>query len=290
MGQRVSRPGHGAHPNGPEVAQTGVKGINGGKVGHTDRPTGRARFGAKPLKAVGVKGVAELKPAARPGGELGGPGLRNADDAAAMQTEHPLVGAGDDAVSTGAVQCDPPQRLGHVDRNQGVWRQLPYCVMKGLPVQPKAVVKADQRDLHQACLGIEQRQQVGGVEGACARSPNLDGRLRGRRQPGRGPRWKVKVVDHHLIRVLQIQGAGQQVVGLGTARAERDLIRREPQPLCADLAALRQHGKVTVAPTHALLLVVPVGLQRVLHAQRWNALRRTVEVVHPSQAGEVACA
>ena len=81
-----------------------------------------------------------------------------------MNSQRPLVCAGDQNIRTRAVQDTPPQRLGDIHRNQCMGRLAANLVEKGLPGNTVSIVEADQGDLDEARLFVEQRGKITQVQ------------------------------------------------------------------------------------------------------------------------------
>jgi len=140
------------------------------------------------------------------------------------------------------------------DRDDGLRGHAANLIHHAAPVDPVAVVEADQRQLHQSRAFAEQGQQVEDFQHAFAVLPHDKVRLLPRRKPGRRASGEVEIGDQHFIARLQIECAGEQVVSLRTARAEGHLIGLQADHGRGDLAAFVDTCKVMLAPRIPIVL------------------------------------
>ena len=153
-----------------------------------------------------------------------------------------------------------------------------------------AVVKTHERHLHEACVFIEQSREIVGIQRAVTRLPQASLRRLGGIEPRGGAGGEIEIGDHHFIVRSEVQGVGEEIVRLRTARAERHFLRLQADHACGDFTAGFHGFIVRHASAHAEALVARVLRQCLVHAHRRNALGGGVQISHVGQGGEIVVA
>src|ERR1041385_7639884 len=97
-------------------------------------------------------------------------------------------------------------------------------------------------------------------------------------KPGRSPGGEIQIGNDDFILALEIDCAGQKIVGLGAARAEGRFTRSQADQARRHGSALFELSEVSVSTSHACKFVAPVLLQRLTDDARRDTLGGGVEI------------
>ena len=270
-----------------QISQRRIQRIQRDEIRHAYGIAGGAGLRHSALESVGIKRILQMQPAARMRGQSGTARGGDADDAAAVDAQRPLMRAGDEDIRADAVEHHAAQGLGEIHGDDGLRSEAADGFLKWAPIDAMTIVEAHQRDLNELGALVEQGREMLDVERAVHRFPDAQRGRMDRAQPWSDAGREIEIADDHFIASAQLQRGGEEIVSLRTARAERHFRSLQANHPRAHFAARFHLGEMPVASLHAAQLVLPVSLDGFTGAAWGNAFRGGVEIGDPGERGKV---